>query len=169
MFSVEDEKLDIMSYGQKKQWQTVYVDNHVIARPQHYWVEPILTRRICLLIVLDSRPGMQRWWIPPLCCHRRHPYIDLEGMSEENFTHWRRIAKKLRHISKLGRYMAYIGHYLDLLRRIGERPSRAERARMRRAQFHAAAWQPLMADQIPVLPTDAPGPAVRADPEPEPH
>ena len=120
---------------------------------------------------------MQRWWIPPLCCRRRHPYVDLEGMAEHNFTHWRRFAKKVRHIRKLGRYMAYIGHYLNLLRIIGERPSRAELARMHRARFNSAVWQPLTADHVPIVPTsesmalalDAPGPATRADPEPEPQ
>ena len=147
----------------------MYVENHVFALPQHYWVEPILTHPACALFVLDSRSGMQRWWIPPLCCHRRHPYINLEGMSEDNFTHWRRFAKKIRHIIKLGRYMAYIGHYLDLLRRIGERPSRAERARMHGARFHATAWQPLTADRVPVVLIDAPGSALRTDPEPEPQ
>ena len=122
-----------------------------------------------MLIELDSRLKMQQWWSIPLCCRRRRPYLDLDGMDEENFTHWRRFAKKVRHIRKLGRYMAYIGHYLDLLRRIGGRPSRAEIARMHRARFNPAALQPFATAHAPLVPTAAPGLALRTDPEPEPQ
>lgn len=107
-----------------------------------------------------------------MCCRRRLPnyaYFDLDGMNEETFLNWRRFAKKVRHIRKLGRYMAYIGHYLNLLRIIGERPSRAELARMHRARFNSAVWQPLTAVPVPDVPAEAPSPAQRADPEPEPQ
>ena len=86
-------------------------------------------------------------------------------MSEATFVNWRRFGKKLRHIQKLGRYMAYIGHYLDMLRRIGQRPSRAELVRMRRAMLRQ------QQAEMPVseVPPDVTSPNPRADPEPEPQ
>ena len=113
---------------------------------------------------------MPQWWYPRLCCRRRLPtddYLDLDGMSEETFANWRRFGKKFRHIQKLGRYMAYIGHYLNMLRIIGERPSRAELARMHRERFR----RPLPSERPPeveVTPVAA-SPAPRTDPEPEPQ
>ena len=95
-----------------------------------------------------------------------HSYVDLDGMSEENFENWRRFGKKFRHIQKLGRYMAYIGHYLNELRIIGERPSRAELARRRRAALYENQIA-RFAGLLPLPVTDVPRPTV--DPEPEPQ
>ena len=65
--------------------------------------------------------------------------------------------------------MAYIGHYLNLLRIIGGRPSRAELARMHRARFNAAVWRPLVPAPIMDGHADVNDPVPRADPEPEPQ
>ena len=143
--------------------------HHILAPPRNVIGSSSCFGRVCVLIELDSRLQMQQWWTFPLGCRRRRPYVELDGMSADNFTHWRRFAKKLRHICKLGRYMAYIGHYLNELRIIGERPSRAEIARRRRANLNPAVWQPHATYHLPLVPTAAPGPAPRADPEPEPQ
>ena len=104
-----------------------------------------------------------------MCCRRRRPYLDLEERDREIPPNWYRIAKKVRHIRKLGRYMAYIGHYLNELRLIGGRPSRSEIAWRNRMRRNSAVWPPRAEEPDTDVPAGEPDAATRADPEPEPQ